>query len=216
MDMHLDAEQELIRETAATFLAAEFAVARLHKGEDAFDVATRRSFAGLGWLGMTLSEDHGGVGYSIVEEMLVLRECGRVLAAAGIVPVVLAARLASEVGNADLAREIAAGAHGVFLAIPRKAGAPPMAPSRARFACLARRMRLLRCGSGRRKRSCLTVGGASLDWRPSLDRSIPVARAAFAGAPIVARTSAEIVKRAGRVLRRVPARRKRGDARYDR
>ena len=42
--------------------------------------ATWKSYAQLGWVGMTVSEAYGGVGLGLAEEVMLFREIGRYLA----------------------------------------------------------------------------------------------------------------------------------------
>jgi alkylation response protein AidB-like acyl-CoA dehydrogenase len=201
MDMQLDSEQELIRETAATFLAAEFPVARMHAPEaETFDAAMRRKLAGMGWLGMTLSEEHGGVGYSVVEEMLVFRECGRVLVSAGLLSSVLAARLASEAGAGELARALCAGEHAVSLAIPGENARRSGEQVSGAFRFFGAREAAYAIWVLEEEAVLFDLSGAAFDWRLSLDKSTPMATVQLDGARVVARTSTPNVKRAGRLL----------------
>jgi alkylation response protein AidB-like acyl-CoA dehydrogenase len=112
MNLLPDAEQTQLVDAAIDFLRKE---APVNGGEtvEAYRARMGRPFweqiAGLGWIGLSLSEDQGGVGYSLAEEALFFREYGRHLLTPAILGAVLGARLAAEAGKGDLAAAIVAG-----------------------------------------------------------------------------------------------------------
>ena len=69
-----------------------------------------------GWFLIGLPESAGGVGYSIIEESLVMRELGTACAPGPFLATVLAAHVAALAGNAELTAAIGAGSHRVALA----------------------------------------------------------------------------------------------------
>lgn len=71
----------------------------------------------LGWFGVGLSSDRGGVGLGAVEEALLFREIGRSLGAGPILGTLLGARVASFGGRPELAAQILEGAVPVSLAV---------------------------------------------------------------------------------------------------
>lgn len=83
------------------------------QGRDAW-----RFFAELGCFGMGLDESVGGAGFSIADEALIHQELGRQLVTPNVLAAVLAARLALDAGDADLARRIVAGTQRVAFASP--------------------------------------------------------------------------------------------------
>ncbi len=74
----------------------------------------------LGFLGIGVAEEHGGLGLGAAEETLVFREYGRHLVSPGILGLVLAGRLAA--GDAALTEKILAGKAKVGLSIRRQGG----------------------------------------------------------------------------------------------
>lgn len=106
-----EAQQEIIDQTAA-YLAAELPLGRLHDleepGEQLADAAWR-SIAELGWFGLGLPEGDGGVGFTLAEEALVLREIGRALGPPALLASVLGARVAARSGDSGLRDAILAG-----------------------------------------------------------------------------------------------------------
>ena len=116
MDFAFSEEQEMLRESARDFLATRHPlerVAELADGEPGWDPSSWGRLASLGWLGLSVAEDHGGAGASLVDEAVLFEETGRALypgpflatvglalpaleAAAKTVPDALAAVLAGE------------------------------------------------------------------------------------------------------------------------
>lgn len=83
MDVLLNDDEAVIRETAREFLAAECSptlVRRIEKGPKAYCPDLWRKMADLGWLGIALPEQYGGVGLSLVSLGLILEEVGRAIA----------------------------------------------------------------------------------------------------------------------------------------
>jgi alkylation response protein AidB-like acyl-CoA dehydrogenase len=112
MNLLPDAEQTQLLDAAVDFLRKE---APVNGGEtvQAYRARMGRPFwekvANLGWIGLSLPEEQGGVGYTLAEEALFFREYGRHLLTPAIIGAVLGARLAAEAGADDLAVSIAGG-----------------------------------------------------------------------------------------------------------
>src|SRR5262245_33892207 len=79
MELNLTAEQGLLRDSAATFIAAAGPkVARGYRGKDpAFAPARLREAGELGWLGILVPEAAGGQALGLTELALVLQQAGR-------------------------------------------------------------------------------------------------------------------------------------------
>jgi alkylation response protein AidB-like acyl-CoA dehydrogenase len=122
MDLMTTAEQDEIASTVAAYLAARLPV--VGRGRDhvtrgpEIDDDVWRECAELGWLSLGLPEHAGGVGYSLVEEMLLFRELGRAVAPGPFLPGVLAAHLAAAAGDLPLTASIASGEVRVALGTP--------------------------------------------------------------------------------------------------
>ncbi|MGE0743561.1 MAG: acyl-CoA dehydrogenase family protein [Hyphomonadaceae bacterium] len=107
MDLNPNGEEEQVAQAAADFLRRRLPMSRLHARDDGVvTLPTLREIAQLGWIGMALDEARGGVGFSVVEEMLVYREIGRVLGPTAVLPLALAARTAALSGEDALARKL--------------------------------------------------------------------------------------------------------------
>lgn len=81
----LTEEQELLRQSAADFASQRSPISRMRSLRDAkdeigFEPALWKEMAGLGWPGIILPEEYGGLGLGYAELVLVLEELGGVLA----------------------------------------------------------------------------------------------------------------------------------------
>jgi len=122
MDLLPTPEQQQIVDTARHFRDKEFPIG------DAVQTANENSrfgrshlaqIAGLGWLGIGLAEEHGGVGYGLSEEALLFVELGRNLMPPSLLGAVLGARLAAASGADDTLAGILDGDTVVALAAAR-------------------------------------------------------------------------------------------------
>jgi len=82
MDLVLSEEQELLRQTVREFVAGRSSLKRIRGLRDAADgVGFSRELwtemAQLGWVGIVLPVEHGGVGLGYLELMVVMEELGR-------------------------------------------------------------------------------------------------------------------------------------------
>lgn len=117
MDLTPNEDEQQLADMTARFLKGKFPRTRLHaEDKGRFSDAIRRSFAEQGWFGLGIPENLGGVGFSIVDEMLLFREGGRELAPLGLLASNLAAKLAAA-SHADLANAIISGETGAALAL---------------------------------------------------------------------------------------------------
>jgi alkylation response protein AidB-like acyl-CoA dehydrogenase len=82
MDFAFTAEQQALQAQARSFLAERFPperVAELADSDTGWDPGSWRELAELGWLGVSVAEEHGGAGLGFVEEAILLEELGRAL-----------------------------------------------------------------------------------------------------------------------------------------
>ena len=119
MDLHPTDDQLEIIASASDYLSRELPADRMPKQDGtSFPQVEWIGLAGMGWFGLGLSEEAGGLGLSVVEEALVLREFGRYLAPPSTLATVLAAHLASEAGQSDLTDQLVAGHIRAGFALP--------------------------------------------------------------------------------------------------
>lgn len=104
--------QEEIVGTVRMFLSKEMPLTRLREFDDGRNPLGDhfwKQCAEQGWFGLGLPEETGGVGGSVVEEVLLFREIGRAVTPGPFLPAVLGARVATHAAAAELAAEILSG-----------------------------------------------------------------------------------------------------------
>jgi len=132
MELHLTSEQSLLRDSAAKFIeAAGPKVARGFRGQEpGFSPERLREAGELGWLGILVPEQRGGLGLGLTELALVLEQCGRGLVCE---PVALAALSAGALAQGSSAHpmleRVIAGSALVVPALQERAhGDEPLSP----------------------------------------------------------------------------------------
>jgi alkylation response protein AidB-like acyl-CoA dehydrogenase len=83
MEFDFNDEQREIKSTAREFLAARFTaekVRELAESKNPYDEALWQQICELGWPGIAISEQHGGMGLGIVELVILCEEAGYALA----------------------------------------------------------------------------------------------------------------------------------------
>lgn len=131
MALILTEEQQLIRESARGFLADKAPIGQLRhlrdtKDEVGFSRKLWQDMTEMGWTGIVVPEEYGGLDYGYVGAGLILEEMGRKLTASplfstAILGVTAVARLGSERQKNDLLPAIASGRLIVALAIDESA-----------------------------------------------------------------------------------------------
>ena len=107
MALVLNEEQQMLNEAAAGFLAEKAGVAQLRAlrdsaNEDGFSREVWAEMAAMGWAGIAIAEEFGGIGYGYTWLGLVLEQAGRNLSASPLQSTVLvAATLIAELGSAQ-------------------------------------------------------------------------------------------------------------------
>lgn len=79
MDLALNEEQRILQKSAADFLKKECPkelVRSLDESEDGHSPELWKKMADLGWLGLLLPEEYGGIGWSFVHQAVLLEEMG--------------------------------------------------------------------------------------------------------------------------------------------
>ena len=187
MDLLPTEEQAEIVATVRSQLARNFDLHQLASVDGSAEVIDRALWsqcAELGWFGLGLSEDLGGVGYGLVEEALLFTELGRHATPGPFLATVLAARLAAFTGQGDLAASILSGEQRVALAeahgdVEATAGATVSGTFRVTD------------GGGADVVLVIAGGGAALvaaadlpaEPIPSIDLLVPMAIGTVSGAP---------------------------------
>ncbi len=127
MALVLNEEQVMLKDAAAGFLAEKATVAHLRAlrdsgDENGFDADVWREMAEMGWAGIAIAEDFGGLGYGYTGLGLVLEQAGRNLSASPLqTSVLVSATVIAELGNQaqkeQLLPAIASGEQRVTLAL---------------------------------------------------------------------------------------------------
>ena len=82
MDFAFSEEQQMLRDSARSFLESKFnadRVAELAESDEGWDAASWGEIAELGWIGLSVPEDQGGAGFGFIEEAVLFEELGRAL-----------------------------------------------------------------------------------------------------------------------------------------
>lgn len=134
MDLTLGEEQQSLIDGAAAFLADRLPISRLHDQGvlcRRLDPQILKSVGEMGWMSATLDEQVGGSSLSLIDEVLIFRELGRVVGPMCLLAGAVAARAAASHGQAELATAIGAGEAPVaFVARGDYAEAPEALTSR--------------------------------------------------------------------------------------
>jgi len=192
MDLIPNDDQQQIIDMAADFIINELPLTRLFDAR--YDAGTaraqRQAMAGLGWFGIALGEDSGGVGMTVVEEAFILREIGRVVGPTAIIPAILAAKLADGAGQSDLRDAILAGTKGAAFAVAEA----PLRCDADGVCGMARIYDVQDAGAVLaivgEEALLLGIADGDLAEVPFLDSLTPVARRDLAGLPVLARAPA--------------------------
>lgn len=191
MDLIPNSDQQQVSDLAADFIGDRLPLSRFADGKEVDLVDLRKTMAGMGWLAMSLPERSGGAGFGHVEEVLILRQLGQVVAPTFIVPALLGAKLADEQGHAGARDAVTSGQSGVALAIADT-------PINATPQGLTGRATLYDVeGAGylllfdRDEVWLLELNDRDITPLPWLDPATRVARCELAGLPVVAHGSGE-------------------------
>lgn len=128
MDFLPDDDQLALVSAAADVLTKELPALRESASSP---LALARNCAALGWFGLGVPEADGGVGATLVDEVLLFREIGRHLAPGPLLSTLLGARVALAAGETALAESIMSGARLVSTA--ERAAAPLIADAGDRW-----------------------------------------------------------------------------------
>ncbi len=129
---HANAEQLELIDSFTRPLEELFPVARLHQPAHT-DYDNWVTAAEFGWFGISLPEEAGGIGLSVVEEALLFAKFGRHLISPGFFGASLAAKTASLSGNNELAQRILGGEIPVAIARQAASGITLVDAEQAKF-----------------------------------------------------------------------------------
>lgn len=104
MDFDLSKPQKLLKDSARAFLARECKTERvraLMETETAHDDTLWQAIAEQGWTGLSIPEEHGGLGLGLVEMAVVVEEMGRACLPGAFLSTLMASALIERAGNAE-------------------------------------------------------------------------------------------------------------------
>jgi alkylation response protein AidB-like acyl-CoA dehydrogenase len=104
MDFDFNDEQREIKSTAREFFAARFKpekVRELAESESPYDDALWREMCELGWPGVAIEEEHGGLGLGVLELVILQEESGYALAPSPMISNAYAGALIRAAGSDD-------------------------------------------------------------------------------------------------------------------
>ena len=86
MPLVLNEDQNMLKDSAKSFCADNTPISQLRhlrdsKDENGFDKDTWQQMVQLGWTGITVPEEFGGLGFGYMGLGVVMEECGRTLTA---------------------------------------------------------------------------------------------------------------------------------------
>lgn len=108
MDFNFSEEQLMLKDGAERYVQQEYGFeARKHIAaqQEGFSRAHWHAYAELGWLGLTMPEDVGGLGCSFVEMAILMEALGRAMALEPVVQTTLLCATIIERGDAQIRRE---------------------------------------------------------------------------------------------------------------
>jgi len=202
MDLIPSDDQQQIIDLAADFILNELPLTRLFDAHYDADRARaqRKAVAELGWFGIGLPEESGGVGMTVVEEAFILRELGRVIGPTAIIPAILAAKLAARLDLTELRDRLLLGEAAAALAI----GEEPLTASADQVIGTARVYDIqdAACIIATVGNEALLLGVSPSDLQPTpwLDSFTPVARRNLFGLPILGRAPLQETSQNGMLL----------------
>lgn len=201
MDLLPDEAQQEIIDATATFLDDAMPIGRLREGGRPAarpDDALLRQMGELGWFGLGLPEDLGGIGSSLAEEVLLFREIGRRVGSVQLLATVLATRVAAAGGDPVRAEALVAGAERAGWAEPIGAVSIANRSVEGRFQVFDGRDADCWIAADESGAVLLDPRASRAEEHPCLDEFTDLAHVAFEGAAPLARVGPEdaLVERA--------------------
>jgi len=109
MDTKLNKEQEMLKKSAVDFLKKEFPSDKIRELEESgpgYNPKQWKKMARLGWLGMTLPEDVGGMEMTFLDLVILMEEIGAYLMPGPFLSTVLAGELIAKTGTDEQKKKL--------------------------------------------------------------------------------------------------------------
>ena len=116
-------EQRELTDSVSAFLARELPLSRFYPTPEARpneDAEKWPAMAELGFFGVGVPEEAGGVGFGLLEEMLLFREFGRFAVSTNALATVLGAHAAASIGRQDIVEALLSARARASVALPRE------------------------------------------------------------------------------------------------
>ncbi|MBM3132938.1 MAG: acyl-CoA dehydrogenase [Chloroflexi bacterium] len=112
MDFTLNEQQEMLRSSARDFLKSECpksVVREIEASDSGYMPALWKKMAGLGWMGIIIPEEYGGVGWGLIEEAVLFEEFGRAAMPGPMFPALMSTLFILEAGTGEQKRRFLPG-----------------------------------------------------------------------------------------------------------
>ncbi|MFY9327621.1 MAG: acyl-CoA dehydrogenase family protein, partial [Georgfuchsia sp.] len=194
MNLQPTSDEVQIIDAVASFMAEQMPVSRYRDlAEDATQLTPDewQKIVDLGWIGLGLEEEHGGLGCSVVEEILMFREVGRQAGPLALLGSVIGARVAALAGLSELRDSILSGEERIALAIPADVTMPVASKLDGGiqlFAADSARYAVIVDANGA---ALFETKALSLREQPCIERHLPLASATLKQHPALAYVEAK-------------------------
>jgi alkylation response protein AidB-like acyl-CoA dehydrogenase len=109
MDLRFTETQEILKKMARDFLTTECPktlVRKLEQSEEGYSPEVWKKMAELGWMGLIIPEEHGGMGYSFQDLVVLLEEIGRNILPGPLIPTITSTFAVLEAGTEEQKKEL--------------------------------------------------------------------------------------------------------------
>jgi len=109
MDLRFTETQEILKKMARDFLTTECPktlVRKLEQSEEGYSPEVWRKMAELGWMGLIIPEEYGGMGYTFQDLVVLLEEIGRNILPGPLIATITSALLILEAGTEEQKKEL--------------------------------------------------------------------------------------------------------------
>jgi alkylation response protein AidB-like acyl-CoA dehydrogenase len=109
MDLRFTETQEILKKMARDFLTTECPktlVRKLEQSEEGYSPELWKKIAELGWMGLIIPEEYGGMGYSFQDLVVLLEEIGRNILPGPLIATITSTFLILEAGTEEQKKEL--------------------------------------------------------------------------------------------------------------
>ncbi|MEE8620090.1 MAG: acyl-CoA dehydrogenase family protein [Dehalococcoidia bacterium] len=109
MDLRFTETQEILKKMARDFLTTECPktlVRKLEQSEEGYSPEVWKKMAELGWMGLIIPEEYGGMGYTFQDLIVLLEEIGRNILPGPLIATITSAFLILEAGTEEQKKEL--------------------------------------------------------------------------------------------------------------